>query len=294
MNTIKRTRFQDDAKDETRKIHASAKILGQGTYGTVFVTSNCDVVKAIRLLEQEREGFPIVVLREIQILKRLHHPLIVKLKSVRLGDKFIFLHLEHLSFPLRHFLKRGQPLPCWQRTLFLAHILTGLAYCHSLGILHRDVKPENLLLGNEGLKLSDFGLARDSLLGPTMQPDACAYTPGMVTIWYRAPEVLRGDLYSYDVDVWSAGCIGFEMATGHILFQFDSEIEMTKEVSKFLDSRQWPPYLNDRRKLIEIGTNEEDAMLRSMLCDIPMRKNAETVLQNVLFQDVRGRFASPR
>ncbi len=86
---------------------------------------------------------------------------------------------------------------------FGAQILEAVAYCHSMGVMHRDLKPQNILVSRDGqLKLADFGLAR--AISPFSRP----LTVEVITRWYRAPEVLLGHKY-YDasVDVWSAACI---------------------------------------------------------------------------------------
>jgi cyclin-dependent kinase len=102
---------------------------------------------------------------------------------------------------------------------FLFQLLTGVAYCHHHRVLHRDLKPQNLLINREGeLKLADFGLAR--AFGIPVR----SYTHEVVTLWYRAPDVLLGSRkYSTPVDVWSIGCIFAEMVNGSPLFTGTSE-----------------------------------------------------------------------
>lgn len=86
-------------------------------------------------------------------------------------------------------------------------MLDAIGFCHLNRILHRDLKPQNLLVNNKGyIKLGDFGLAR--LFNIPMRP----YTHEVVTLWYRAPEILLGTkFYSTSVDIWSLGCIFAEM-----------------------------------------------------------------------------------
>ena len=94
---------------------------------------------------------------------------------------------------------------------YLRQLLDGIAYCHDHRVLHRDLKPQNLLIDNKGcIKLADFGLAR--AFGLPMR----AYTHEVITLWYRAPEILLGGkTYDMAVDVWSLGCIFAEMVSIH-------------------------------------------------------------------------------
>ena len=99
-------------------------------------------------------------------------------------------------------------------------MLQAVDYCHSHRIIHRDLKPQNLLVNNNNvMKLADFGLSR--AFGVPMKP----YTHEVITLWYRPPEILLGQKeYTTAVDIWSAGCIFYEMLTGKVLFKGDSEI----------------------------------------------------------------------
>ena len=97
---------------------------------------------------------------------------------------------------------------------FLWQMLKGIAFCHAHRILHRDLKPQNLLVNKNGLlKLADFGLAR--AFGLPLR----SYTHEVVTLWYKAPEVLLGaKIYTTSVDIWSVGCIYAEMVNTFVMF----------------------------------------------------------------------------
>uniref|UniRef100_A0A3Q3VIJ9 cyclin-dependent kinase n=1 Tax=Mola mola TaxID=94237 RepID=A0A3Q3VIJ9_MOLML len=141
--------------------------IGEGTYGVVYkaknkVTGETVALKKIRL-ETETEGVPSTAIREISLLKELSHPNIVKLRDVIHTENKLYLVFEFLHQDLKKFMDSssvtGIPLPLVKSYLF--QLLQGLAFCHSHRVLHRDLKPQNLLINAQGeIKLADFGLAR--------------------------------------------------------------------------------------------------------------------------------------
>lgn len=144
-------------------------------------------------------------------LKELQHPNIVRLYDVVHTERKLTLVFEFLDQDLKKYLDvcdSGLDIPILKS--FLYQLLMGVAYCHHHRVLHRDLKPPNLLINREGqLKLADFGLAR--AFGIPVR----SYTHEVVTLWYRAPDVLMGSRkYSTPVDIWSIGCIFAEMVNG--------------------------------------------------------------------------------
>jgi len=122
---------------------------------------------------------------------------------------------------------------------FLYQLLRGIAFCHEHRVLHRDLKPQNLLINRKGeLKLADFGLAR--AFGIPVR----SYSHEVVTLWYRAPDVLMGSRkYSTPIDIWSAGCIFAEMATGKPLFPGTNTSDQLLKIYKILGTateKIWP------------------------------------------------------
>lgn len=187
-------------------------------------------------LDADDEGIPSTALREISILRTLNHPNIVMLKDVQhtLSPPRLYLVFEWLSCDLKHFLDehrtetKGLDESLLQE--FMYQLLLGLDYCHIRGIFHRDLKPQNILVTKDGrLKIADFGLARAFSV-----PMRC-YTHEVVTLWYRAPEVLLGDKrYGLPLDMWSVGLMFAEMFTGRALFPGDCEIDELFQIFRLL------------------------------------------------------------
>ena len=191
-------------------------------------------------MENEDEGVPSTAIREISLLKEMQHTNVVKLKEVIHEPNKLYLVFEYAEYDLKKYMNLNKtPLTPATVKSFLYQLLCGLAYCHSHRIIHRDLKPQNLLLdSNLTVKLADFGLARAFGL------PIGTLTHEVVTLWYRAPEVLLGQkAYSLPVDIWSVGCIFAEMAQRKPLFAGDSEIGQIFKIFRQLgtpDETTWP------------------------------------------------------
>lgn len=217
--------------------------LGEGTYGVVFkaidrTTGRYLALKRIRLADED-EGVPSTAIREISLLKELSHPNVVQLVDVVYMDCKLYLVFEYMDQDLKQFMDRGANIGVTTLKSLLYQIFSGTAFCHSHRILHRDLKPQNLLLDKNGrLKLADFGLAR------VFSVPLRRYTHEVVTLWYRAPEILLGaEHYSTPADVWSIGCIFVELANRQPLFPGDSEIDQLFRIFRTLgtpDESMWP------------------------------------------------------
>uniref|UniRef100_H2ZGZ9 cyclin-dependent kinase n=1 Tax=Ciona savignyi TaxID=51511 RepID=H2ZGZ9_CIOSA len=218
--------------------------IGEGTYGVVYkaldkVTGRTVALKKIRL-DTETEGVPSTAIREISLLKELDHTNIVRLMDVIHSEKKLYLVFEYLNQDLKKYMDskpNGLPMPLAKSYLY--QLLQGIAYCHSHRVLHRDLKPQNLLLDEHGcIKLADFGLAR--AIGVPVR----MYTHEVITLWYRPPEILLGSkYYSTAVDIWSIGCIFTEMVHKKTLFAGDSEIDQLFRIFRTLGTptdTQWP------------------------------------------------------
>jgi len=204
-------------------------IIGNGVYGTVYrardkETNDIVAMKRLRLDDDAGDGIPAHVIREVSLLRDFAHPNIVQLLNVQISGLSDYnLIFEYMDMDLYRLLKshrqKDELLPMQQLVQYSKQLLDGIHACHVRMIIHRDLKPQNILVGPSGLKICDFGLARICSL-PTKP-----YTHDVVTLWYRAPEILLGaQKYGTEVDIWSAGCIIGEIARGLPLFPGDSEI----------------------------------------------------------------------
>ncbi|KAM9855372.1 cyclin-dependent kinase 11B isoform 2-T2 [Aulostomus maculatus] len=220
----------------------------EGTYGVVYRAKDkkTDEIVALKRLkmEKEKEGFPITSLREINTILKAQHPNIVTVREIVVGSNMdkIYIVMNYVEHDLKSLMETmKQPfLPGEVKTLMI-QLLRGVRHLHDNWILHRDLKTSNLLLSHKGiLKIGDFGLARE--YGSPLKP----YTPVVVTLWYRSPELLLGAKeYSTAVDMWSVGCIFGELLTQKPLFPGKSEVDQINKIFKDLGSpseKIWPGY----------------------------------------------------
>ncbi|KAG0336218.1 Cyclin-dependent kinase 2 [Podila horticola] len=206
-------------------------LLGEGTFGTVFKAKRAtdDKVVAIKQvrLGNTTEGVPAAIIREIAVLGDLTHDHVVQLFDSDYRRPFdnVYLTFEYHGIDLRKYIraipreKYPYLMPMTTIQDLMRQLMQGLEYCHARSYVHRDLKPQNLLIANGQLKLADFGLSRAGA------PPLRLYTREVVTLWYRAPEILLGSPhYSVGADIWSVGCIFTELANRDPLFPGDSEL----------------------------------------------------------------------
>ncbi|GAA5825786.1 hypothetical protein JCM11251_000368 [Rhodosporidiobolus azoricus] len=308
--------------------------VGEGTYGTVYRcrqrnTNQIVALKKIRL-EEEDEGVPSTALREVSVLMELGQSqhqgaeCIIKLLDVIHADESLSLVFEYLDLDLKRYMdaaaiaaagnpanaerlagmgvvkgrgkaKRG--LPGELVAKFMSQLLLGLAHLHSRRILHRDLKPQNLLIDTQGnLKIADFGLAR--AFGVPLR----TYTHEIITLWYRPLEVLLGGRhYTTAVDVWSCATIFAEMSSGLPLVPGDSEIDQIFKIFRLMGTptpstwpglTQMPDYKTNFPRwrpanLAEVLPEMDDrarALLEGMLQIDPERRiSAKTALTHPYF-----------
>nr|XP_045617685.1 glycogen synthase kinase-3 beta-like isoform X5 [Procambarus clarkii] len=218
--------------------YMDTKVIGNGSFGVVFQAKLCETgeLVAIKKVLQDKRFKN----RELQIMRRLEHCNIVKLMYFfySSGDKkeevFLNLVLEFIPETVykvaRHHSKQKQTIPISYIKLYMYQLFRSLAYIHSLGVCHRDIKPQNLLLDPETgvLKLCDFGSAKHLVRGEPNVSYICSR-------YYRAPELIFGATdYTTNIDVWSAGCVLAELLLGQPIFPGDSGVDQLVEIIKVL------------------------------------------------------------
>ncbi|RMD42741.1 hypothetical protein DV735_g2363, partial [Chaetothyriales sp. CBS 134920] len=219
--------------------------LGEGTYATVYKGRNRQTGELVALKEihlDSEEGTPSTAIREISLMKELKHENIVTLYDVIHTENKLMLVFDYMDKDLKKYMDsrgdRGQ-LDAMTIKRFMQDLLRGTAFCHENRVLHRDLKPQNLLINTKGqLKLADFGLAR--AFGIPVN----TFSNEVVTLWYRAPDVLLGSrTYNTSIDIWSAGCIMAEMYTGRPLFPGTTNEDQLQKIFRLMGTpseRTWP------------------------------------------------------
>lgn len=305
--------FDDNCEEAERRFEQQYEtqeklVLGEGTYGKVYKARSNRTGEEVAMkqmkLNASEEGVPSTAIREIALLKELSHPNVVRLLDVFCKPNKLVLVFEFLENDLKKYMKQqNMRLTPAAVKRFAYQLCRGIEFCHANRIIHRDIKPQNLLINKDlQLKLADFGLAR-AFTVPIPK-----YTHEVVTVWYRPPEILLGGThYSVPVDIWSIGCVLAEMATGAPLFAGDSEIDtifkifqklgtpneqMWPGVSELPDFKptfpRWPTrsWSAIRNTSQQVGKDGIDLLEKLTEYDPKKRISARRSLQHAYFQDV--------
>ncbi|KAL9461641.1 hypothetical protein AB3S75_004603 [Citrus x aurantiifolia] len=235
--TMWQTLFEIDTK------YVPIKPIGRGAYGVVCSSINRETnekvaIKKINNVFENRID-ALRTLRELVLLRHIKHDNVIALKDVmmpthRISFKDVYLVYELMDTDLHQIIKSSQSLSNDHCKYFVFQLLRGLKYLHSANILHRDLKPGNLLVNaNCDLKICDFGLAR------TSRGNEQFMTEYVVTRWYRAPELLLCcDNYGTSIDVWSVGCIFAEILGRKPIFPGTECLNQLKLIISVLGTQQ--------------------------------------------------------
>ena len=232
--------LKDDNKSkETNLTYTATQIIGKGSFGVVYqakVAETGEIVAIKKVFQDKRYKN-----RELEIIKELNHPNVIKMRSAFLtpGDKpddtYLNVVMDYISDSLskviRGYVKAKTPMPLILVKLYSYQMMRSLAYIHAIGVCHRDIKPQNILvdtIGNHLLKLCDFGSAKKLIKGQPNVPYICSR-------YYRAPELIFGaSEYTNAIDVWSIGCVIAELTLGQPLFMGESAVDQLVEIIKIL------------------------------------------------------------
>jgi len=262
-------------------------------------TGEIYAIKKVKL-QKEKEGFPITSIREINLLLGMNHPNIVNVKEVAIGSSLdhIFVVMEYVEHELKDLMEHTKyTFSTSEIKCLMKQLLQGIEYLHNHNIMHRDLKTSNLLYSNSGiLKVCDLGLAR-KFLGSKR-----SYTPVVVTLWYRAPEVLLGnDQYTPALDMWSVGCIFAELILKEPLLKAQTEIEMIDVIFRTLGnptSTTWPGWKELKHaKHLQLknypGSKLREIFLRnSFIGEACLSENGLDLLSKMLYYDPAKRITA--
>ena len=270
-----------------------------GVQGKVYKTTKNYAVKVDK--NDDNEGEPIDFLREISILRRLKHPNILKLLAISQVNSKRAVYMYMATGTLHEYicaLHRDETVSV-QPEWYLYQLLRAVDYCHRHCVIHRDVKPQNVLLFDAKLQLADFGL------GKICVATGDTHTSEVVTLWWRAPEILLGKRqYSYAVDVWSVGVIALTIFLRSSILQGYSERGQLNKIFKLLGTPTietcpsvvklpgWNNFFTAYpRKELSLLPEQADLIYKLLAWD-PDRITAGEAMEHSYFNGVRPRVES--
>ncbi|CAO3618707.1 unnamed protein product [Mucor fragilis] len=296
----------DDAEEvnlNTENKYVKDAKVGEGTYAVVYSGTSVQTGRKVAIkkikMGQFKDGLDLTAIREVKYLQELRHPNVIELIDVFSHKTNLNLVLEYLDSDLEQVIKDKSILfmPADIKSWMLM-MLRGLDHCHRHFVLHRDMKPNNLLLTSGGvLKIADFGLARD-WGDPGKQ-----MTSQVVTRWYRSPELLFGAKeYSYAVDIWAVGCIFAELMLRTPYVAGDTDIDQLTKIFHALGTpsdTDWPgmsslpdyiqfksfPKVPLRQYFTAAGTDALSLLEQMLVFDPNKRWTAEECLGHSYFRN---------
>ncbi|KAM9248984.1 serine/threonine-protein kinase 36 isoform 2-T2 [Dugong dugon] len=213
------------------------EMIGEGSFGRVYkgrrkYSAQVVALKFIPKLGRSEKELRNLQ-REIEIMRGLRHPNIIHMLDSFETDKEVVVVTDYAEGELFQILEDDGKLPEDQVQAIAAQLVSALYYLHSHRILHRDMKPQNILLAKGGgIKLCDFGFAR------AMSTNTMVLTSIKGTPLYMSPELVEERPYDHTADLWSVGCILYELAVGTPPFYTTSIFELVSLILK--DPVRWP------------------------------------------------------
>ncbi|QDZ19716.1 dual specificity protein kinase [Chloropicon primus] len=303
------------------------QIVGEGAYGMVMRcrmkgTGNFVAIKEFKISAEDPDAEEVrkSSIREVKLLKFLQHENIVQyLDDFTVGEK-IFMVMEFVPRNLLEVLEEHEyGLPKHMTRKIIYQLCKAISFIHSHGFIYRDIKPENLLIDEEGnVKLCDFGFGRHLQASGDDSEDLTDY---VATRWYRAPELLLGppfendggkivrSAYGPEIDIWAIGCLMAELIDGEPLFAGDSDIDQLEKIQKALGritSKQMKmflinpanagycfPFDNEPLETLKerygrfLNPNEEDFLVKMLKMDPDKRPTGENCLGHAYFAEMR-------
>lgn len=269
------------------------KYLGEGTFGMVYKgliksTKEQVALKIYDISDYEKEDL-LSVFAEVMILINVNHTNIIRYRDIELGENTLTIVTELMSTNLRKLchVQGDNKLPVKHASKCIRHISRGLSYLHEkIGLPHCDLKPDNILYNNQTnvYKIIDF----NSVNIPNL------HTTAGCTIWYRAPESLsKSEIYTIKSDIWSLGCILYEILTGKVIFPKNSKFEMLIEIARNIQCPDDCKFMEDyiqikpTEKRLELVKNENaQDLLRKMLVINPEKRlTAKQVLEHPFMKE---------
>lgn len=219
--------------------YVMGEVLGEGSYGKVKEVLDSETLcrRAVKILKKRKlrkiPNGEQNVQREIKLLRQLNHKNVIRLVDVLYNDQKqkMYMVMEYCVSVIQELLDSvvEKKLPIWQAHGYFCQLLNGLEYLHSQGIVHKDIKPGNLLLTNcETLKISDLGVAE--ALDRFAEDDTCHTSQGSPA--FQPPEIANGlDSFSgFKVDIWSSGVTLFNITTGKYPFEGDNIYKLFENI----------------------------------------------------------------
>lgn len=270
------------ASENVLKNYEDLSEIGQGSSGVVFKARDLAndgrfvAIKKFKVHLNDEGGVPASILREIGALRQLGlygHENVIKLLDICNGPRLerekqllLYIVFEHMEMDLAEYLEKCPPpgVPPERISHLMKQLLSGVDFLHTHRIIHRDLKPQNLLVNANGdLKIADFGLAK-------LYEERTAMTSVVVTLWYRAPEVLLGGSYATPLDLWSCGCVMAEMYLRGPLFKGETEVDQLKRIISVIGTpseSEWPTDTEIARKFCGVFPKRRFKEVIKDLCD---------------------------